>query len=44
MHMALAGVGGYFVADFAPWLWALCIFALIVVTTGHGVGKQCAVA
>ena len=31
MHVALAGTaGGYFVADFALWLWALCIFALIV--------------
>ena len=30
VHVALAGTAGFFVADFAPWLWALCIFALIV--------------
>ena len=31
VHVALAGTAGYFIADFAPWLWAVCILALIVV-------------
>ena len=30
MHVLLAGVAGYFVCQWQPGLWALCILALIV--------------